>query len=566
MLRQKNAELHSIADVVCSNTGMTKEALLHDTHTYRIDGLETAAQIIRDGIRAGKIFYIMGDFDVDGIMASAGMVMGLGRLHAKKMVRLPRRFTEGYGLQRETVMDCRDGQILITVDNGISSIDAVALAKEKGMTVIIIDHHLPVKDPGTDKPVYPDADCIIDPNAMPGSADFDGYCGAGLTFKLCQTLLGNDPIIRKIQSLAAVATVADSVPLTHENRRIVKQGMKDMITQQGSTIGLYALLTELGLEDQIDEIKIGYKLAPVLNAPGRLLDNGAMQSLMLMIYEGEYGKAQTMAKQLVDINQTRKDESAKWSQLTEDYIREHHMENDYPLVVHMSGIPEGIIGIIAGRMSELFQTPCILLGDNEETGQLKGSCRSDGCVDLKDLLDHTPEFLTRYGGHAMAAGIALKEENLDAFRTAAKHYLDGKRPEKSNETLYDLEVTPKDAKNFAYEVEQYAPYGIGNPVPTFFMKDLTLMPNGSEYYKFISGEEGVKLFGEDFDAVSFHGREEYRELGYPRHVSLYGTLSVNRHLGYEKAQMVYTLISPVEQNNGHNRLREALADKAAARA
>ena len=98
----------------------------------------------------------------------------------------------------------------------------MALAKEKGMTVIIIDHHLPVKDPGTDKPVYPDADCIIDPNAMPGSADFDGYCGAGLTFKLCQTLLGNDPIIRKIQSLAAVATVADSVPLTHENRRIVK--------------------------------------------------------------------------------------------------------------------------------------------------------------------------------------------------------------------------------------------------------------------------------------------------------------------------------------------------------
>ena len=158
MLRQKNAELHSIADVVCSNTGMTKEALLHDTHTYRIDGLETAAQIIRDGIRAGKIFYIMGDFDVDGIMASAGMVMGLGRLHAKKMVRLPRRFTEGYGLQRETVMDCRDGQILITVDNGISSIDAVALAKEKNMTVIIIDHHPASKDPDTKKPVYPAAE------------------------------------------------------------------------------------------------------------------------------------------------------------------------------------------------------------------------------------------------------------------------------------------------------------------------------------------------------------------------------------------------------------------------
>ena len=165
----------------------------------------------------------------------------------------------------------------------------------------------------------------------------------------------------------------------------------------------------------------------------------------------------------------------------------------------------------------------------------------------------------------MAAGIALKEENLDAFRTAAKRWLDGKRPVKSDEILYDLEVVPKDAKNFAYEVEQYAPYGVGNPVPTFYMKDLTLTPNGSEYYKFISGEEGVKLFGEDFDAVSFHGGQEYRDLDCPRHVSLYGTLSVNRYLGYEKAQFVYSMIKPVEQTGCRSGLLAALSESAQSR-
>lgn len=565
MLKKRNETLRTVSDVVCNNTGMTDEQLLDDQHEYKIAGLDEAAQMIRDGIREKKIFYIMGDFDVDGIMASAEMVMTLGKLHAIKRVRLPKRFTEGYGLQEDTVKDCEDGQILITVDNGISSIDAIALAKKKNMTVIVIDHHLPVTDPENDQPIYPDADLIIDPNAIPGSADFNGYCGAGLAFRLCQTLLGDDPLLLKLQSFAAIATIADSVPLIYENRRIVKKGLKSMVTHSGSTIGLYALLAELGLDNQIDEVKVGFKLAPTLNAPGRMIDNGAMQSLMLMIYEGVYGKAQQMAKYLVHVNEDRRNESEKWSQLTKAAIQDAGMEQDYPLVVHMPGIPEGVIGIIAGRMAEAFESPCILLGDGTQEGQLKGSCRSDGHVDLKNLLDHTAEYLDSYGGHAPAAGLKLHKDSLTPFREAAKKYLEGKRPPKDEYEYYDLALKEDEVKNVAFEVEKYAPYGIGNPVPTFILEHMTLKPCGSDYYKYMVGEEGVKLFGDDFEAASFHGAKEYRDLGFPRHVSLYGKTTINRYMGSSKAQFIYSKIKPVKTESYSSNLLNALSKSAAER-
>lgn len=566
MWKKKNESLHTITDVICSNTGMSKETLLDDRTIYHLDGLDEAVTLIKDGVRDGKTFYIMGDFDVDGIMASAGLVMGLGRLHAKKMVRLPRRFTEGYGLQVDTVKDCEDGQILITVDNGISAIDAIKLAKEKHMTVLVIDHHLPVIDPETGEPVYPDADLIIDPNAIENSADFNGYCGAGLVYKLCEKLLEHDPILRKIRSFSAIATIADSVPLIYENRRIVKEGLLHLTEQKSCTIGLYALLAELDLTEQVDEVKIGFKLAPVLNAPGRMLDGGAMRALLLMLYEGEYGKAQAMARDLVEINQKRRDESDKWSALTEAYIRRSHMEQDYPLVVYMPGIPEGIIGIIAGRMAEMFESPCILLGSNGAEGLLKGSGRSDGYVDLKELLDHTEQYLDQYGGHAAAAGIKLSKEQLSDFRDAAKQYLNGKRPMKAQCKCYDLELSQDEVKNAAFEVEKYGPYGEENPIPTFLLKKMCLTPNGSDYYKYLSGDRGVKLFGEDFDAVSFHGGEEYKELGCPRHVTLYGEVSVNRYKGNARAQFVYSELIPKEREENHKSgLLDALSRSAAER-
>lgn len=563
-MRKRDESLHTVLDVVCKNTGMTKEQLLHDDHVYHIDGMKKAAEMIRKGVAEDKIFYICGDYDVDGIMASAALVLGLGKLHAKRMVRLPKRFSEGYGLQTDMVKDCLDGQILITVDNGICAHNAIALAKEKNMTVIVTDHHLPAIDESTGKPIYPNADLIIDPNAVPDSADFNGYCGAGLAFKLCQELLKDDPILLKIQSFAAIATIADSVPMTFENRRIVKEGLKGALEPHGATTGLLALLDALGITSELNETKVGFKIAPVLNAPGRLEDAGAMKSLYLMIFEGSYARAQEMANSLIAINEKRKEESEKWENLTKEYVYEHHMQEDYPLVVHMSGIPEGIIGIIAGKLSEHFNSPFLLLGDSNVPGILKGSCRSDGRTDLKDLLDHTAEYMVQYGGHIMAAGIKLEEAKLTAFREAAKRYLAEKRQTAAEQTCddYDLEAFEGGIRDIAAEIERFAPYGEGNPVPTFLLKNVKLRMRDNEYYRFLSDGKGVKLCGLDYDAVSFRGGEEYRQLNCPKYVTLYGTISMNRFRGKETVQFIYSKIISEEKEKEKSDLLNKLTTSA----
>ena len=228
MFQVKDPRLRTVEEVVSANTGMTAESLLCDRKDYRLDGLDTAAAMLKEAVRKGKIIYIAGDYDVDGISATAILALAL---KANMVLRLPRRFTEGYGLKREMVDRFKDGQFLITVDNGISALEAVTRAREKGMEVIVTDHHLPVVDEETGEVLYPQANLIIDPNEVPSIADFVGYCGAGIAFKLAVELLGTGhSLIPRLLSFAAIATVADSVPLIGENRRIVKEGLKVMVS------------------------------------------------------------------------------------------------------------------------------------------------------------------------------------------------------------------------------------------------------------------------------------------------------------------------------------------------
>ena len=227
MFQVKDPRLRTVEEVVSANTGMTAESLLCDRKDYRLDGLDTAAAMLKEAVREGKIIYIAGDYDVDGILATAILALALKALKANMVLRLPRRFTEGYGLKREMVDRFKNGQFLITVDNGISALEAVRRAREKGMEVIVTDHHLPVVDEETGEVLYPQANLIIDPNAAPSSADFVGYCGAGIAFKLAVELLGTGhSLIPRLLSFAAIATIADSVPLIGENRRIVKEGLR----------------------------------------------------------------------------------------------------------------------------------------------------------------------------------------------------------------------------------------------------------------------------------------------------------------------------------------------------
>ena len=546
-MKKRRPELNTVSQVVCANTGMSAAQLLHDTRNYVIKGLDTAAQMIKEAIQEHRTIVVPGDYDVDGIMASSILYITLRSLGAHCIVRLPRRFSEGYGLKEKMVAEFEPGQLMITVDNGIASLEAIKLAKKKGMTVIVTDHHLPVTDEETGLPVYPEADLIINPNAIPGTADFNGYCGAGLAYKLAVELLGaNHPLIPKLKSLAAIATVADSVPLVDENRRIVKEGLTAMVTKEGTTMGLYALLYLLYLNKCVTANHVGFKIAPAINASGRLRDNGSMDAFHLMVFDGTFQEAKEMAEKLLEDNKLRRELSEKWTKKAVTAIEQNGQQHDIPIVTYLPGVPEGIIGIIAGRLAEHFQSPCFVLGDTGNLEVIKGSSRSYGSVHLKKLLDQNQQFLLTYGGHAPAAGLSLEKEKFAGFRQALINALRGCVLQQDEEEYYDIQVSPAEVDKLMKELDQYAPYGEGNPSPVIMVNGLKLKPIDSQYYQTISAGRGIKLTTEELEAVSFDGAEAYKTLNNPKQVTLVGTLSRNYFNGKSKIQMEYQKVIPVE--------------------
>lgn len=566
MFQVKDPRLRTVEEVVCANTGMTAKELLDDRNDYRIDGLSTAAAMLKKAVRKGQIIYIAGDYDVDGILATAILALALKALNAKMVLRLPKRFTEGYGLKRGMVDRFQDGQFLITVDNGISALDAVRRAREKGMEVIVTDHHLPVQDEQTGEARYPEANLIINPNAVPDSADFTGYCGAGIAFKLAAELLGTGhPMIPRLLSFAAIATVADSVPLTGENRRIVKEGLKTMVTRQGTTQGLYALLCALGLEEYVTAETVGFKLAPVMNAPRRLKDNGSMEVLKLMLYDGPYSEAKCMAERLLEDNRERKELSDRWTERVRETIIERNMSGHVPIVVYEPDIPEGVIGIVAGRVAEAFRSPCILFGQSARPEVLKGSGRSYGDIHLKNLLDENRNILIQYGGHGAAVGMSLERKNLETFRLSLMKTLSGKKRREACGDMYDLKIHEDDIGQVMEDIMAFGPYGEGNPAPVFLLENLALSPVGQAYYRYLQDGKGVKLLSPRLEAVSFGGGKEYQAMGTPSHVTLLGTLTTNYYMGKVQNQMEIRKMLPCKAKGSRSPLLCALEAEAKGR-
>lgn len=544
---KRRPELNTVSQVVCENTGMNAAQLLHDTCIYTIKGIDSAAQMIRKAIQEHTTIVIPGDYDVDGIIASAILFTTFDALGAYCIVRLPRRFSEGYGLKEKMIEEFEPGQLMITVDNGITSLEEIKLAKEKGMTVIVTDHHLPVMEEETKQPVYPEADLIIDPNAIPGSADFNGYCGAGLAYKLAVELLGMEhPQIPKLKSLAAIATIADSVPLVGENRRIVKEGLASMATKNGTTMGLYALLSLLYLDKCVTTDQISYKIAPIINAPGRLRDDGSIDAFQLLTFDGSFQDAKKMANALLEDNKIRRELSDEWTKKAVAAIELNGQQHDTPIVTYLPGVPEGIIGIIAGRLTGKFRSPCFVLGDTPNPNIIKGSSRSYGGVHVKRLLDQNQQFLVSYGGHASAAGLSLEREKLEDFCQALIHSIHGCVLQQDIEEYYDIQVSPESIETLMKELDQYAPYGEENPSPIIMIKNLNLLPFGSEYFQTIAAGKGIKLIAAELEAVSFDGAEGYKKWNNPKQVTLVGTLSRNYFKGKSKIQMEYQKVIPVE--------------------
>ena len=571
----RNPDVKTVSQLVQANTGMDEKTLLDpSSQVFPIVNMEKAARKIIEAQKARRRVYVFGDYDVDGICSSAILSLVLNAMfYMGARVRLPYRFSEGYGCSPEAIDEFEDGSLLILIDNGIVAYDAIDKAKAKGMDVVVIDHHLPkLGDDG--KPILPNADVIVDPHVFPG--EFNDYCAGGLAYRaVCEylQLSGEDQgfdyfhykpmadILTGCRAIAAIATISDSVRLTGENRKIVREGI-EVINKLPEALpkGLRVLIEKLELSGVVDEKAIGFRIGPCLNAPGRLYDRGAGKAYTLLIKRMTFKEAGDAVADILEDNETRKQLCSDWFETAREEIEKGQMEDHYPVVLSIPGIPEGVIGIIAGKVSEAYKTPAIVLCD-DGTGLCKGSARTYGSVHVKELLDLHSDLIEKYGGHAGAAGLTVRLENVEKLRSCLNASL-GKKPEEIGaDVFYDIEIARVDVPATMTEVNRFKPYGEGNPAPVVLIRDLTLIPDGSEHYKLLNAN-GLKLNAGNVVGLSFDCTEKYLALGAPSKVDLVGTLSQSFLRGNVTNQIEFSDVAASETQGKKTALQLALEKRA----
>ena len=396
---------------------------LHDPSG--LPGLDDAADRIAAAVRDGRLVTIYGDYDVDGMTATAILLRCLQLGGGRVEYYIPHRLEEGYSLNEAAIRQLHEAdpdQLVVTVDCGIASLDEATLAKELGLELIVTDHHEFADE-------LPAAACVH-PRLPPGDASaapypFGELCGAGVALKLAwgvsKRLHDGRRVSEAMQDylieavgLTALGTVADMVPLRSENRVIVCQGLRSLSRRVSP--GIRALKAVAGIESDVTADDIGFGIAPRLNAAGRL---GQSRLAVELLVTDDQMRAHELARYIDELNKQRQTVERRIAKQAREQIDEHpEWADDAALVMHDEDWHPGVIGIVAGRMVDKFSRPCFLLTTDKASGELRGSGRSGGAADLHAALSACREHLTGYGGHAAAAGVNLRPENLDAFRAA----------------------------------------------------------------------------------------------------------------------------------------------------
>lgn len=438
--------------------------------------MEKGVSIIQDAIVAGKHIRIIGDYDVDGVTSTYILYKGMIGLHAKCDKFIPHRIKDGYGLHENAIRRAReDGvEVILTCDNGIAVADAVSLAKEFGMTVVVTDHHeVPfVQEPDGRRYIFPAADAVIDPK-RPEDHVFKEICGAVVAWKFMGRLykrFGMEDEFRNSDFLemASLGTVCDVMDLQKDNRAIVKAGMKKM--QITDNVGMQALMEVLGLKDKIlKSYDYGFKIGPCINAEGRLdTANEAFNLLM----ETDHKKALDKAEEMRKLNVERQDLTKSGM---EDAFRivDTEMKNDKVLVVYIPGVHESIAGIIAGKVRERYNKPAIVL-TNGDGDFLKGSGRSIEAYSMFEKLSEVRGLMLGFGGHPLAAGLSLKKENLEEFRKQLNVRCGLTEADFVAKVMIDV-VMPVDylTEGFIRQLDILEPFGKGNEKPVFAQQNVS---------------------------------------------------------------------------------------------
>ncbi|MBR1849332.1 MAG: single-stranded-DNA-specific exonuclease RecJ [Lachnospiraceae bacterium] len=448
---------------------------LHDPHEMK--GMDEASKIILEEIQKGTKIRIIGDYDVDGICSTYILVKGLQSLGAIVDAEIPHRMKDGYGLNERLIREASEAGIglIVTCDNGIAAKNQIALAKELGMRVVVTDHHeVPFEEKDGEKLyLMPEAEAVVDPKQPGETYPFSGICGAVVAWKLLQVLEVKQDIIDLLMEPAAVATVCDVMDLLDENRALVKLGIERL--KESGHAGIRALMEVTGLDkEKLSVYHLGFVLGPCMNATGRL--DSAKTALSLWQTE-DRGEAVRLANELKEMNESRKEMTEYGKNTAIAMIEEQAAKTgklDDVLVVYLPDCHESIAGIIAGRLKEKYHHPAIVLTKAEEG--VKGSGRSIEAYHMFEKLTEAKEFLTKFGGHKLAAGLSLKEENVAALRDFLNAHAGLCQEDFEPKVVIDVPMPLSYiSENLIQQLTLLEPFGNGNPKPVFAQKDVEVL-------------------------------------------------------------------------------------------
>lgn len=510
---------------------------------WLLKDMEKAVSILQEKIENRNRIRIIGDYDIDGVMSTYILLESLRGLGCDVDMMIPNRITDGYGINEHLIEQAwQEGRdTIITCDNGIAAVTQIRKAKDLGMTVIVTDHHeVPFEDlEGGRKEILPPADAIVNPKQKACSYPFAGLCGAVVAMKVMEALYEKMApevdLVDKMLPFAGIATIGDVMDLQDENRILVKEGLQRL--HHTTNLGLQELIRVNNLEpENISPYHIGFILGPCLNASGRL--DTAKRALQLLLADSRE-EAAVLAGDLKNLNESRKEMTAQGLEKAIEQVESTSMMEDTVLVVFLPECHESLAGIIAGRLRERYHKPSFVLTRGEEG--VKGSGRSIESYSMYEKLCECKEYLTKFGGHPMAAGLSLEEENVERFRR--------KLNEQSGLTEEDLvEKVTIDVpmpihyirKDLVQELSLLEPFGKGNEKPLFAQKNLWV----SQMRVFGKNRNVVKMRltdenGYPMDGVYFGNGDEFAEEGRgKRKISIVYYPDINMYQGRESLQVI----------------------------
>ncbi len=510
---------------------------------WLLKDMEKAVAILQEKIENRNRIRIIGDYDIDGVMSTYILLESLRGLGCDVDMMIPNRSTDGYGINEHLIEQAwQEGRdTIITCDNGIAAVTQIRKAKDLGMTVIVTDHHeVPFEDlEGGRKEILPPADAIVNPKQKACSYPFAGLCGAVVAMKVMEALYEKMApevdLVDKMLPFAGIATIGDVMDLQDENRILVKEGLQRL--HHTTNLGLQELIRVNNLEpENISPYHIGFILGPCLNASGRL--DTAKRALQLLLADSRE-EAAVLAGDLKNLNESRKEMTAQGLEKAIEQVESTSMMEDTVLVVFLPECHESLAGIIAGRLRERYHKPSFVLTRGEEG--VKGSGRSIESYSMYEKLCECKEYLTKFGGHPMAAGLSLEEENVERFRR--------KLNEQSGLTEEDLvEKVTIDVpmpihyirKDLVQELSLLEPFGKGNEKPLFAQKNLWI----SQMRVFGKNRNVVKMRltdenGYPMDGVYFGNGDEFAEEGRgKRKISIVYYPDINMYQGRESLQVI----------------------------